>query len=61
MPKRPNACSGIRCRLHGIPNLENSLALTVYQPKGVIAAIIPFNYPVELWSHKIAGGLAAGN
>ncbi|CUI50706.1 aldehyde dehydrogenase family protein [Cognatishimia activa] len=47
--------------LNGIPNLENSLALTVYQPKGVIAAIIPFNYPVELWSHKIAGGLAAGN
>lgn len=55
-------------RLHGetvpldsIPNLENSLAMTVYQPLGVVAAIIPFNYPVELWSHKIAGGLAAGN
>lgn len=47
--------------LHGIPNLENSLAMTLYQPRGVIAAIIPFNYPVELWSHKIAGGLAAGN
>ena len=47
--------------LHGIPDLENSLAMTVYQPKGLIAAIIPFNYPVELWSHKIAGGLAAGN
>lgn len=47
--------------LHAIPNLENSLALTVYQPLGVIAAIVPFNYPVELWSHKIAGGLAAGN
>ncbi len=47
--------------LHGIPNLENSLALTIYQPLGVIAAIVPFNYPVELWSHKIAGGLAAGN
>lgn len=47
--------------LHSIPNLENSLAMTLYQPLGVIAAIIPFNYPVELWSHKIAGGLAAGN
>ena len=47
--------------LHAIPNLENSLAITTYQPLGVIAAIIPFNYPVELWSHKIAGGLAAGN
>jgi acyl-CoA reductase-like NAD-dependent aldehyde dehydrogenase len=47
--------------LHSIPNLENSFALTIYQPLGVIAAIVPFNYPVELWSHKIAGGLAAGN
>ena len=47
--------------LHAIPDLENSLAMTIYQPLGVIAAIIPFNYPVELWSHKIAGGLAAGN
>jgi acyl-CoA reductase-like NAD-dependent aldehyde dehydrogenase len=47
--------------LHAIPNLENSLALTLYQPLGVVAAIVPFNYPVELWSHKIAGGLAAGN
>ena len=47
--------------LHGIPNHENSIAFTVYQPRGVIAAIIPFNYPVELWSHKVAGGIAAGN
>ena len=47
--------------LHAIPNLENSFAMTTYQPLGVIAAIIPFNYPVELWSHKIGGGLAAGN
>ena len=31
------------------------------QPLGVVAAIVPFNYPVELWSHKVAGGLAAGN
>lgn len=47
--------------LHAIPDLENSLAITLYQPLGVIAAIVPFNYPVELWSHKVAGGLAAGN
>ena len=47
--------------LHGIANLENSMAFTVYQPLGVIAVIIPFNYPVELWSHKVAAGLAAGN
>lgn len=47
--------------LDSIPGREKSLALTMRQPLGVIAAIVPFNYPVELWSHKIAGGLAAGN
>ena len=31
------------------------------QPLGVVAAIVPFNYPAELWSHKAAGALAAGN
>jgi acyl-CoA reductase-like NAD-dependent aldehyde dehydrogenase len=47
--------------LHSIPGREKSLAITMRQPLGVIAAIVPFNYPVELWSHKVAGGLAAGN
>lgn len=47
--------------LHAIPGREKSMAITMRQPLGVIAAIVPFNYPVELWSHKVAGGLAAGN
>ncbi|MDC9825358.1 aldehyde dehydrogenase family protein [Devosia sp. ZB163] len=47
--------------LHAIPGREKSLAITTRYPLGVIAAIVPFNYPVELWSHKVAGGLAAGN
>jgi acyl-CoA reductase-like NAD-dependent aldehyde dehydrogenase len=47
--------------LDSIPGREASLAVTMRQPLGVIAAIVPFNYPVELWSHKVAGGLAAGN
>ena len=47
--------------LDAIPGRERSLAITMRQPLGVIAAIVPFNYPVELWSHKVAGGLAAGN
>ena len=47
--------------LHSIPGREKSLAITTREPLGVIAAIVPFNYPVELWSHKVAGGLAAGN
>jgi acyl-CoA reductase-like NAD-dependent aldehyde dehydrogenase len=47
--------------LNTIPGRERSLAITMRQPLGVIVAIVPFNYPVELWSHKVAGGLAAGN
>jgi acyl-CoA reductase-like NAD-dependent aldehyde dehydrogenase len=47
--------------LDSIPGRERSIAITRHEPLGVIAAIVPFNYPVELWSHKVAGGLAAGN
>jgi acyl-CoA reductase-like NAD-dependent aldehyde dehydrogenase len=47
--------------LDSVPGLERSLAVTLRHPLGVVAAIVPFNYPVELWSHKVAGGLAAGN
>ncbi len=47
--------------LDSVPGLERSLAITMRQPLGVVAAIAPFNYPAELWSHKAAGALAAGN
>ena len=47
--------------LDTIPGRERSIAITRREPLGVVAAIVPFNYPVELWSHKVAGGLAAGN
>jgi lactaldehyde dehydrogenase len=40
---------------------ERHFAITVRQPLGVVAAIVPFNYPVELWVHKAAAALAAGN
>jgi acyl-CoA reductase-like NAD-dependent aldehyde dehydrogenase len=40
---------------------ERHFAITVRQPLGVVAAIVPFNYPVELWGHKAAAALAAGN
>jgi acyl-CoA reductase-like NAD-dependent aldehyde dehydrogenase len=40
---------------------ERHFAITIRQPLGVVAAIIPFNYPVELWGHKAAAALGAGN
>jgi lactaldehyde dehydrogenase len=40
---------------------ERHFAITIRQPLGVVAAIVPFNYPVELWGHKAAAAWAAGN
>jgi acyl-CoA reductase-like NAD-dependent aldehyde dehydrogenase len=36
------------------------LAFTLRQPIGIIAAITPFNFPLNLVAHKIAPALAAG-
>lgn len=47
--------------LDAVPGLESHFAVTVRQPLGVVAAIVPFNYPVELYAHKAAAALAAGN
>ena len=60
-PRRPSASSAARCRSIRSPAASSRWPITMRQPLGVIAAIVPFNYPVELWSHKVAGGLAAGN
>jgi len=40
---------------------ENDIVFTRREPLGVAACITPFNYPVELSSHKYASALAAGN
>lgn len=37
------------------------LIFTRREPLGVIACIVPFNYPVELFSHKVAPALVMGN
>ena len=44
-----------------VPGQERHFAVTIRQPLGVVAAIVPFNYPVELYAHKAAAALAAGN
>lgn len=37
------------------------LATVTYQPVGVIGAITPFNYPLNLLCHKLGPAIAAGN
>ncbi len=44
-----------------VPGMERHFAMTLRRPVGVVAAIVPFNYPVELYAHKAAAALAAGN
>jgi acyl-CoA reductase-like NAD-dependent aldehyde dehydrogenase len=39
---------------------EGKLAFTLRMPIGVIAAISPFNFPLNLVAHKIAPAIAAG-
>lgn len=37
------------------------LATVTYQPVGVVGAITPFNYPLNLLCHKLGPAIAAGN
>jgi acyl-CoA reductase-like NAD-dependent aldehyde dehydrogenase len=55
-------------RLHGevvpmdaSPAGKGHLAITMREPLGVIAAITPFNFPLNLAMHKIGPALAGGN
>ncbi|MBB5233910.1 aldehyde dehydrogenase family protein [Deinococcus budaensis] len=40
---------------------EGRLGLTLREPRGVIAAISPFNFPLNLTLHKVGPALAGGN
>ncbi len=47
--------------MDAVPGLEHIVAYTIRQPIGIVVGIVPFNYPAELFAHKIPGALAAGN
>ena len=40
---------------------EGDIIFTVREPIGVFAAITPFNFPIELYAHKVAPVLITGN
>lgn len=40
---------------------ENTLSLIIREPLGVVAQIIPWNFPLLMLAWKVAGALAAGN
>ncbi len=47
--------------LLGAPNANGRTLTYRYFPLGVIAAITPFNFPLNLVAHKIAPAIASGN
>ena len=47
--------------MDGAPGGENRIAFTLRKPVGVIAAITPFNFPMNLVAHKLGPAIASGN
>lgn len=41
--------------------VEGDIIFNIREPLGVIASIVPFNYPTELYAHKAAPALVTGN
>ncbi len=58
-----NAGKFLRDRPIRVPNpvMRNQKTFLTYQPKGVVAVITPWNYPLLLSMSSIAGALVAGN
>ena len=55
-------------RIHGetipldaAPGGEGRVAYTIREPLGVIGAITPFNFPMNLVAHKVGPAIASGN
>lgn len=62
-PANLHMYAGEALRLTGqtFPTGDNSLVLTSRQPVGVVAAITPWNFPLNIPSRKLGPALAAGN
>jgi len=43
------------------PGYDEDLQFTLHCPRGVIACIVPYNFPPAIWAFKVGGALAAGN
>ena len=54
---------GAADKIHGdtIPFLDGYTALTLREPHGVVAAIVPWNYPLQILARVAGAALAMGN
>ncbi|OHU18841.1 aldehyde dehydrogenase [Mycobacteroides franklinii] len=41
--------------------MQSDLMVTIREPLGIMVGIVPFNFPAELYAHKVGAALAAGN
>ncbi|MFP3903633.1 MAG: aldehyde dehydrogenase family protein [Armatimonadota bacterium] len=53
--------AGEQIPFDGASNGAGKTGFFMYVPAGVVAAIVPFNFPMVLTAHKLAPALAAGN
>jgi aldehyde dehydrogenase (NAD+) len=62
-PQNLRFFAGEALRLAGetFPTADGSMVFTVRQPVGVVAAITPWNFPLNIPSRKLGPALAAGN
>ncbi len=54
---------GAADKIHGdtIPFLDGYTALTLREPHGVVAGIVPWNYPLQILARVVGAALAMGN
>ena len=55
------AMYGMATELDLQPGLAGDYLITRREPLGVIVAILPFNFPLEMYAHKVAPALLSGN
>jgi succinate-semialdehyde dehydrogenase / glutarate-semialdehyde dehydrogenase len=55
------ALYGMATQLDMQVGLESDYLITRREPLGVVVAILPFNFPIEMYAHKVAPALLAGN
>jgi alpha-ketoglutaric semialdehyde dehydrogenase len=62
-PQNLRFYAGEALRLNGetMPTGDDSMVFTVREPVGVVAAITPWNFPLNIPSRKLGPALAAGN
>ncbi|WP_158734767.1 aldehyde dehydrogenase family protein [Alteribacillus sp. YIM 98480] len=56
-----NQLYGETLPMDAAPGGQNRLGYTVHEPLGVVGAITPFNFPMNLVAHKVGPAIATGN